>query len=345
MRWGSFLFLWLFLGPVFGAQVNGLYEATAPAEGKNSDAQAKAMEAALGKVLVKLSGDSDAATKPGAGSLLKNAQTYVQEYGYLQTPSANQGAGSPHSLRAVFDPQTLNKAMKQAGLRVWGRERPTALIWLAVDEGGVRQIVTASSPHAAALETEAARIGLPIAWPLLDLEDESALSADSLAAGDGAAVLAASRRYQPDAILAGQLAAPVSGSWEGHWTLFLKEKAIDAWTSSGAEPRTALDGGIDRAAKALAAKYVPPVRYTTEERIELLIEGITTVDDYARVQHYLWSLDGVQNLSIKRLETNQGWFSVLAQGGAEALNQSIALGGTLQVISPEEGRYQLLPEY
>ena len=347
MRRGLFFFSWLFFGPVLGAEVQGLYQAQTPVEGKNSAAQAKAIETALGLVLVKLSADPGAAARPEAKSLLKNARTYIQEYAYLDTPADNPPSGSQLQLRAVFEPQALQRAMKNAGIRVWGRERPTVLVWLATQEGGVSQLIGTNHPsgYSAALDAEAAQLGLPLMWPLLDLEDESLLTSSSLAAGQEEAILTASLRYPADAILAGNLAQPTPERWEVHWTLYFNGKAITSWTSSGTNPQTALNGGIDGAAHALAAQYVKPFRPMVEERIELLVEGISTAEDYTRVQRYLGSLEPVQELRVERLESSRAWFSVMAQGGVEVLHQSIALGRTLQAISPEEGRYQLLPEY
>jgi len=349
MRWVYLLFLWFNFFPAFGVQVPDLYEALVPAEGKDGTAETKALETALEIVLVKLTGAPDVAAKPEAEPLLKNAQAYVEEYGYVETPakgtSQGSASGSQNQLRAVFDPRILDQAMKKAGLPLWNRERPSILVWLTVEDEGISQFVSTGHPmgYTGILEGQATRRGLPLFWPMLDLEDESKLTPNDLAGAKSEAILAASLRYHPDVVLAVTLAHPVPEQWDGRWTLYFNGQASTSWTSSGDYPQLVLEEGFEGAADILVAQYQRPLDYTAEMRLDIAIEGISGVDDFTRAQSYLRALGPVKQISVKRLEANRAWFSVLAQGGAEALDQSISLGDTLEAVPSEAGHYRLLP--
>src|SRR5690606_41001353 len=111
------------------------------------------------------------------------------------------------TLWAQFDGVSLSRALRQAGLPDWGTERPDVLVWLAVDDGGDRYLVSESGgQHIAPLVRQAARRrGLPVTLPLLDVEDQRALLFSDVWGGFFGRVETASQRYQPQVILTGKL--------------------------------------------------------------------------------------------------------------------------------------------
>src|SRR5262249_13131842 len=118
------------------------------------------------------------------GGALGNAKRYVQRFGY----------NADGTLQVGFDGVAVDQLLVQAGLPVWGKERPSTLVWLGGDAD--------SSPNAHEAIERAARLrGIPVVWP----------SAGETAGADSdgsAAALAA--RYHADAALVGH-ASPSGG--------------------------------------------------------------------------------------------------------------------------------------
>src|SRR3569832_1673191 len=115
----------------------GLYEAEAPVMDQRAAARGDAARAALAEVLAKVTGDAGAARRPPFQPLLQQAEQWLQRYQYRATP----GEPTAQSLVASFDREAVNQRIYEAGLPVWGSNRPQILLWLAVDDGGGRTLV------------------------------------------------------------------------------------------------------------------------------------------------------------------------------------------------------------
>src|SRR5690606_25504380 len=122
--------------------------------------------------------------------------------------------------RVEFNAARVSQALAQRNRPVWGPERPLTLLWVAFDDGfGERVLlgandagVAAGSPLAELLQTTRAELaaaaderGLPIALPLLDLEDLQALTFTDVWGGFEEPIRAASARYGADSILIGRV--------------------------------------------------------------------------------------------------------------------------------------------
>jgi hypothetical protein len=335
-------------GSVEAGTVTDLYEATVPVDSRTEADRTAAVRAALRQVLVKISGDPNAASYEGANTLIGDAPRLMQQYQYVENLVTGGAAGLQPRLgiRVRFDPAVLEEALRATALPIWGRERPSVLLWLAVDDTQVRGLIGTDDPggYADVVRHRASQRGVPLILPLLDLEDARYLDGATGGAIGGTAVLAASERYGADAILTGGVSSVGAGVWEGRWRLQLGEEVV-GWTSRGALAGLVLEQGIDRVAAELAARFARAGAAREVDSLELVVRGVHGADDYARVQKYLQSLGGVTDLMVKEVQADAVTFQLSARGGREALAQSIALGTTLQA-SGFGGRgdsYLLLP--
>jgi hypothetical protein len=331
--------------PARAAQVTGLYEAEVPVTSRDTTAEAAALEAALRTVLIRVAGDPAPERSRSLAPVFKAAQNYVRQFGFKE---AREGGQAPLTFWAQFDSLALDSALREAGVRVWGRERPTLLVWLAVSEPGGPRLIGTDNPSAysEALRAQAATRGVPLLLPLLDLEDETQLSAQDVVAGSIDKIESGSSRYGAEAVLSGSLINAEGGRWTARWSLIKKGQA-QHWMTQGDTPQAALGAGIDRAAELLATAYASgassPTADGTPETLELSVEGISRFDQYAQVQMYLKSLDQVTAVTIKQADAERVLFSVTSRGGAAAVTEAIALGRTLAAVAPERGSYRLLP--
>jgi hypothetical protein len=111
----------------------------------------------------------------------------------------------------------------------------------------------------------------------------------------------------------------------------------------GDTPELVIEEGIDSLADAFGRRYADPAIYAREGQVELTVEGVRSVEDYARVQRYLASLDAVSDLSVKRVEAQTVVFGLATHAGGESLAQSISFGNVLAPAGGAGDNYELIP--
>ena len=323
-------------------QVPGLYEAEVPVADQQEENRRQALKTALQIVLVKLTGDRFAPGRTAVAPLLQAPESYLQQYRYNETASGDSQDVPRLFLWTRFDEAILNKKLRALGLPVWGRERPSTLIWLAVeDENGRRLTSLENDPDIVTVVDKRARLrGVTLLFPLVDLEDSARLRASDLWGGFRQPVLEASDRYRADAILTGTVYSPVPGIWEGRWVAYMDNKET-SWTTEGDLRDVVLDEGIDGMADFLAGEFI---RIDTGQgSVRIVVADIFNTDQYAKTLKYLGSLNAITNVDVSEVQQGRVTFIVTAHGGQPAVTQAIALGRVLEPIGPQQGEYRLLP--
>jgi hypothetical protein len=330
-------------------KVQGLYEAEVPVVDQSAAARQQAVSGALRLVLVKLTGDRNITGTVSVAPLLAAAERYVQQfrYGEATVPSTGPGAAARKESRlwVRFDENALNRDLRDIGVPIWGSERPSTLLWLVIAEGTGRNwaIEGEHDGYLSVIEARAAARGIPLLFPLFDLEDGAALQTSDVRGGFAQPVLDASRRYNADAVLAATLESPVPGIWEARWTAWIGEETL-AWTGEGDIPESLLEEGMDGIADMLAARYAGTHGTAEASAFEITVVNVESVDHYARALKYLQSLNSVADVQVAVVREGSVRFSLRAHGGEAALAQAFALGRTLErVDGAEDGTYRLLP--
>src|SRR5207253_5820744 len=100
--------------------LSGLYQVREPVSGQTPQERDQATQKALETLVLRLTGDAKAAQGPGLAAIRKDPQQIISQYGY--------DAGPPESLKVDFDPVSTDRALRQAGLALWGSNRPSILI-------------------------------------------------------------------------------------------------------------------------------------------------------------------------------------------------------------------------
>lgn len=298
--------------PASGARTPGLFEAEVGFEGDRD----KAFREALGLVLVRLTGRRDAARSAELEPLLAGAAAYAQQF----------SQPAPDRLWVGFDGAALERELGRLGQPVWGAERPSTLLWVAVDAGGGKRFVVSSGAdfeEEAALRgqiLEAAQTrGLPMVFPLMDAEDRGKASFGEVWGGFEDSIRAASERYGVDAVLVGRLAAEDRGY--GRWSLYSAD-GVEQW--SGSIPES-----VDRLADGFAARFAV-VSSGDTRAVLVAVSGVTSIEDFGRVSRFLGGLTAVETFGIETVEGDQVMFRVALRGEPAALDQAVRLGGVLR---------------
>ncbi len=316
--------LFAFALPLAAGVVEELYDAEAPFDG---DDRRGAFSAALAQVVVRVTGDRGSVRDPGVAELLARPDGYVQQF----RPGA-----TGETLWVSFDGQAVTNALRAAGQPVWGEERPSTLLWLAVDQGSGRRGVLGADPDQddavmAALrkrveETAMAR-GLPIVLPLMDAQDRGALSFADLWGGFDEAIEGASERYGADAVLAGRVS--LSEADRGRWTL-----------SSGSAPMRWVadtEDSIQRTADHYAGIFAVSTAGVTSRTVSVRVHDVDDVAGYARVLSHLESLTVVQAVAVDRMDGDRVTLVLAMAGSPLSLDQALALGNVLRPLESPAG--------
>lgn len=342
------LILSLLLLP-FGAhavRVPGLYEAEVPVEGQQAGSRSEAIRTAMKMVLIKLTGDRAAPLRPELASVLQAAERYVQQYRYVEAaqPATAEVLGAEVRLRLkiTFAENDLNDALRQSGVEIWGRERPSVLTWLAVEKDQQRKFLLAEEEPdiLLAVNRQAEVRGIPLMYPLFDLQDTSSLQAVDIRAGFRDTIQRASARYYPDTLLTGWLESPLPGIWQARWMAIIGNEQFD-WTTEGSFPDTVLTEGIDSMADRIAERYARQGGSGMTE-ITLKVLDIKSVGHYAKVLSYLQAISAVSHVDVSGVNSGEVEFRLLAHGSATAVTQAIGFGRVLEPVAANNTMYRFI---
>ena len=322
--------------PAGARDVGDLYSARVPVPDRGAESLAAGARAALGRVLVKLTGNRAAASGPALGELGGSAAKLMLQYGFEPDP-----VGGGVLLAAHFDESALNGELERLGVPVWGKERPETVVWLVVDEGA-RRLVSGDEPgvEGEVVYARAGQRGLPALLPLMDIEESQHL----LYAGDwqtlATTATALSTRYGTPATLVGHLVQSVPGLWEANWRVTVGEDSHD-WRDEGDVLPLLLEAGVETLADALARRFADPALLGRDEVLAIRIVGLGSAADYARATTYLEALDTIADLFISEVSAAGVTVAFTARGGRTAFEQSVTFGNVLLPVQGQPGIYQL----
>jgi len=345
-----FTVITLILMPVTATAVKvpGLYEAQVSVADQQVDSRQQAIKFAMRAVLVKLTGDRNTSGQLALLPIIDRAEYFVLQYRYLEDRGVADELGNiPIRLKlgVQFDEANLNNVLRDLGIPVWGRERPSVLVWIAMQDETSRQILDLETKPEffRTLDEIANARGIAPIFPLFDLEDASNIRASDIWGGFSLPVFEASRRYHADSILVGRIELSAPGIWEGRWTVFIGEDST-TWTTEGVYPEALLEEGINGVTDILASRFGQSTVYTESGELDVTVIDIFSVDQYARTLQYLQSLSTVNNVQVTYVNEGRVDFRITALGGERSVAQAINFGRILEVEKQASGiTYRLLP--
>lgn len=281
--------------PAQSVTLTDLYETAQPVQ----ESREAAFVEALKTILVRVSGSRDAPAR--VGSEINDPRKYVRRYGF-------QADGT---LEVAFDSASIDEMLSQAGLPIWGRERPVTLVIVSFeDASGAQRWVSADLPAAEreALLRVARQRGLPLTWATMDSEDRA-----QAGAGTGGQLQVAAR-YGANAVLVAQSRAGQVG-----WTLVSGDGAVA--TSGG------LEEGVHLAADTFARVFAASGSSLGSVVVE--VSGIDDLNAYAATLNYLEAMTLVRGVALEQVSGESMRFRLAVRGDAATLRRAIALDDRL----------------
>ena len=303
MRWKLVLLSALLVGAAAQAvTVPDLYETAQPVTDGQRDA---AFAEALNTVLVRVSGQRDAALRVGTVS---DPRKYVTRFGFT----------ADNVLQVLFDSASVDQLLSKAGLPIWGRERPATVVMFGVEEAGTWRWLGADTParERDAIEKVARERGLPLKWPVMDAQERTEASADS------PGLMQVAARYEANAVLVGRARGGVV-----QWTLQSDEGAAQA--SGG------LEDGIHLAADTFARVFAASGSSLGSVIVE--VAGISDLNAYAATLNYLEGMTLVRGVALEQVAGEKMRFRLAVRGDAATLRRAIALDRRLVPTDAADG--------
>jgi hypothetical protein len=307
-------------------EVENLYVAELPVLSQSARDLARGAREGLLQVLVKVSGNAGVETNPVVKSALLRPQQYYDQYSYDKKepePDSPKVADSSQILKIHFEPGAIARLLRDAGFPIWGSNRPSSLIWLAVESEAGRILLSDNTDNdlVRLLFVEAKRRGLPILLPLLDLDDEANITAAAVWGGFQSKVDNASSRYGPDAIVSGRIYRGVGGEWLANWFY----KTDGQWhniQSLSIHASDVVGEMIDRLADSLAQRYALD---SSRSNVWMRVDAVEQLVDYVQLSSYLANLTPVLEVSTVRVEGDEVLYHLSTEGQVEQLVELIGM--------------------
>jgi len=301
-----------------------MYQATTAVSDRSEAAQTAAFQNAMRTVLIRVTGRRSADEDPALGPLLTNARRYVQQY----------RAAPDSQLWVAFDGPAIERWLTQNGQPLWGHERPTTLVLLAVQTGAQGGSVIGtedSSELKAAIDAAAVARGLPLVWPSGAELQKYHIDFSTVNNGSPSAFADIGRRMGSDGILVGR-ASGAGANANVRWTHLFQDRSSEySGTLEGVNRAADLYAGLFAASGSL----VP---------VDIEVIGISDLRDYAGLENYLESLTFISHVSVESLTGDTIRFRLATRGGGDSLQRALSLNGRLQPVAAGETgiqRFQL----
>jgi hypothetical protein len=315
----------LFLGkPGFAVTRNDLYQANTGITGRCESSDSTAFQAAMKTVLVRVTGRGSAGEDPALAPLISNARRYVQQ---CRSAPDNQ-------LWVAFDGPAIERWLTQNGQPLWGQERPTTLVLLAVTTGAQTGVVVSiddGSELKAAIDAAAAARGLPLLWPSVAELQRNRLDYAIVNSGSPSAVAEIGRRIGGEGVLIGRASSPGAAANVRWIHLFQDQSSEYSGTLEGVNRAADLYAGLF----AASGNLVP---------VDIEVTGVNDLRDYAGLEAYLESLTFISHVSVESMSGDTIRFRVATRVGVDSLQRALSLSGRLQPAAAGENgiqRFQL----
>lgn len=329
-------------GPAAAVTVSGLYSVEVPVATSQPDDLKQGYAEGLRRVFLRVSGTRDVLQTQGVEALLADAESLLQSYQFLRADAQD----GQNRLRMTFGAVGVNRALASLDAPVWGANRPLTLAWVAVEEHGDRQLVVRPDDSALAQAdagavwqqaflSAAASRGLPVTLPPARFQGDRELLSEIWGQFMGS-VRNVSGELDHDLISVVRVRRS-GGQWRAGWVF--EGRGFDESDSSvvADSPEELAARITGRWADLLAAKYAVAAGDVSDSpQVDIVIDGVNTLDDYARINAVLQDLTPVLRVGAVRVKSDQATMRVAFSGELEQLKEYIALDVRFVPLSDQD---------
>lgn len=292
-------------GAALAVEMPSVYTAEVAYDDSARDGRDSAYALALGDVLRRITPD---ASRAEAAALFDDPADFV--LGWRE--------GVAGRLWVSFDGLALSAVLRNAGVPVWGSDRPLTMVWLAVEGlDGERRILNSRDalnppptandvvpPMAdrqlpppfdfyAAIEQAANARGIPLRLPMYDGRDQASVTDSDIWGGFDEVLLAASRRYGADSVLIGRASE--------------RQPQRIRWTWLFAGETSTLTGSVAAAANRVSQSLIGQFASSPDASLDVRMSviGVEGMNGYARLLNYLRGQSLIEDVRVVAMRSDQ----------------------------------------
>ncbi len=252
---------------------------------------------ALGQVIVRLTGNPQAASNSVVRRASSGIDAMVLDSKVRQDSDTVNGVPVYKTVLSVsFDPDSVDGLIAAAGLKFWTSTRPKPILWLAINDGrGARLVTGQQTTVVKPLATRGLERGMRFLLPAGNAAEQAAVT--SIWALNAPALQVLTNRYRNDSQLIGKVYRQPPG-WAADWLLTRDGVELARWSFSDADPRKVIASGVDEGADAIAKQDATSLDTGTAGPQLVDISSVNTQSDYIRLMSYLQTLAVVRKVNV-----------------------------------------------
>lgn len=252
---------------------------------------------ALGLVVVRITGNPQAAANPVIRRAGSSIDAMVLDSKVRQDSDTVNGVPVHKTVLSVsFDPDSVDGLIAAAGLKFWTSTRPKPILWLAINDGrGARLVTGQQTTVVKPLATRGLERGMRFLLPAGNAVEQAAVT--SIWALNAPALQVLTDRYRNDSQLIGKVYRQPPG-WAADWLLTRDGVELARWSFSDADPRKVIASGVDEGANAIAKRDAVSLDTGAAGPQLVDISGVHTQSDYIRLMAYLQTLAVVRKVGV-----------------------------------------------
>lgn len=329
-----------FTVPAWSARTLDIYSEDAVlAQNANQEDQNEAVSEALGRVLVRATGNAEVTDIEPVAAALENPNSYLSTFRFERSDVTltNVLGESVPTKRMImqFDRGAVERLLIDNSLPVWGEKRPETLIWMA-DRLDSDDHLLADSDTGAMAERlkEYARVrGIPITLPIMDLDDTLNVNFTDVYGLFTTNLDAASERYRPDAVVVARVTR-TSGEYQASFVYRMQNERRSYQVSANNRDEL-MEALIDQMANRLAEQYAVVLDPALAGQMTLRISAVDDLATLAEVERYLQSLNLITRVTLRQVEPNALLFDLEISGSEAQLRDILALDERLSRLEEE----------
>jgi hypothetical protein len=345
-----FLGMLLLVQTSLAVEVKGLYEIEVMAKSRSQEDRNAATQKALKVVLGRVLAADDVLQTPVVKTAIAGASHYVRQFQFSMSSGGKQADERARLLRVLFDEQQLLGLLRSSHVGIWGEIRPETLVWLVVEKQGDRQFYSADTMHEVenALARAVQMKGLPIFFPMLDLEEQRKISVNDVLSADSRHLLEVSERYDVVSVMAGRLVYK-GRCWRAEWALYF-DNQIKQWVSPCSSLNDVVLIGMQGTYDVLSKYYGVKPEMPQSDFATLKVKGIKGMTEMIRVTDYLESLSMIKSVSWISVEGGYNVYKINYTGSVTVLTEELVAADILTPVpgngfSKYELKYRLVKKF
>lgn len=323
--------------------IDPYFSTTVPVRSQAADERQYAAQKGIQEVLVRLSGSEGVLQSDQIQDAVGKALNYVEQFQYQEVEDPELlDKGIKESIQLRFSPRLVKEILTRAKQPYWPVNRPSTLVWLvedSVEEG--KQLLNASSDEPLVhhlLDTSKLR-GLPVQFPILDIEDQINLNADQVWLIEEGAIFEASKRYNADVILVGRFSTTSRGELWATWQFF-----HDGFTQVYDHRTEAADElgqqGVLPIVDYLVDRYSIIPRLMETPGLVMQLRNVDDFREYRGVMDYLQSMAVVTGLAVTAIRNDTLQLRLETSGDVDRFMAALALDSKMK---PSQKSLDIVP--